>query len=209
MRKLILPAILGLAGLGAGIGAGLMVPAAAPEGAGPEATGAGGANAGGEMTHGAADAAAPPAPDSGHGAPTAAATTASGHAGAAQDGNAHGNGHGTGHGAAEGGTEFVKLGNQFVIPVVEDGRIAAMVILSLTLEMAEGTGAAAYEREPKLRDAFLQVLFEHANAGGFRGAFTDAANLVVLRRSLLAAARQDLGEAVRDVLITDLARQDG
>lgn len=109
----------------------------------------------------------------------------------------------------EGAPEYVKMNNQFVVPVVEDGRVAAMVVLSLSLEVAAGNTEAVYQREPKLRDAFLQVLFDHANVGGFSGSFTDGANLVMLRTSLKEAAALVLGPFVSDVLITDIARQDG
>jgi flagellar FliL protein len=109
----------------------------------------------------------------------------------------------------EGSPEYVKMNNQFVVPVVEDGRVASMVVLSLSLEVAAGNTEAVYQREPKLRDAFLRVLFDHANVGGFSGSFTDGANLVVLRTSLKEAAALVLGPVVIDVLITDIARQDG
>jgi flagellar protein FliL len=108
----------------------------------------------------------------------------------------------------EGAPEYVKLNNQFVVPVVEEGRVASMVVLALSLEVEAGTTEAIYQREPKLRDAFLQVLFDHANIGGFSGSFTDGANLVVLRTSLKEAAALVLGTVVNDVLITDIARQD-
>lgn len=112
--------------------------------------------------------------------------------------------------AAKDGTEseYVKLNNQFVVPVVEKGRVAAMVVMSLSLEILPGNTEAVYQREPKLRDVFLQVLFDHANLGGFSGSFTDGSNLVVLRNNLKEAAALVLGPAVRDVLITDIARQD-
>jgi hypothetical protein len=106
------------------------------------------------------------------------------------------------------GPEYVKLNNQFVVPVVQEGRVAAMVVLSLSLEVQTGNTEAVYQREPKLRDVFLQVLFDHANVGGFSGSFTDGSNLVVLRTSLKEAAALVLGTTVRDVLITDIARQD-
>jgi hypothetical protein len=108
----------------------------------------------------------------------------------------------------EGAPEYVKMNNQFVVPVVEEGRVAAMVVLSLSLEVDPGNTEAVYQREPKLRDVFLQVLFDHANTGGFSGSFTDGSNLVVLRTSLKEAAALVLGSAVNDVLITDIARQD-
>lgn len=108
----------------------------------------------------------------------------------------------------EGAPEYVKMNNQFVVPVVDEGRVAAMVVLSVSLEVEAGNTEAVYQREPKLRDVFLQVLFDHANVGGFSGSFTDGANLVVLRTSLKEAAGLVLGAAVKDVLITDIARQD-
>lgn len=108
----------------------------------------------------------------------------------------------------EGGPEYVKMNNQFVVPVVEKGRVAAMVVLSLSLEVEAGNTEAVYQREPKLRDVFLQVLFDHANVGGFSGSFTDGSNLISLRTSLKEAAGLILGPAVRDVLITDIARRD-
>ncbi len=104
--------------------------------------------------------------------------------------------------------DYVKLNNQFVVPVLDAGRVVSMVILSLSLEVTPGTSERVYEIEPKLRDAFLQVLFDHSNAGGFRGSFTDGANLVLLRRALLEAAKGILADSVSDVLIVEIVRQD-
>ncbi len=104
--------------------------------------------------------------------------------------------------------EYVKLSNQFIVPVLDKGKVVSMVILSLSLEVAKGGTAKVYDVEPKLRDAFLQVMFDHANAGGFNGAYTDGANLVLLRSALLEAAKQVLGGEVSDVLIIDIVRQD-
>ncbi|MDR7126843.1 flagellar basal body-associated protein FliL [Pseudorhodobacter sp. 4114] len=104
--------------------------------------------------------------------------------------------------------EFVKLSNQFIVPVVEKNRIASLVILSLSLEVEPGGTERVFAQEPKLRDGILQLLFDHANTGGFRGSFTDADNLVILRRGLKEVAQRVLGEMVKDVLITDMIRQD-
>lgn len=111
--------------------------------------------------------------------------------------------------AEPGSTDFVKLNNQFVVPVVDGGRVSALVVMSLSLEVEAGGSAAVYEREPKLRDAFLQVLFDHANAGGFRGSFTETANMAVLRNALRETAQRVMGPTVSDVLIMDMMRQDG
>ncbi len=104
--------------------------------------------------------------------------------------------------------EYVKLNNQFVIPILSGSELTSVVILSLSLEVKQGTTEAAFTREPKLRGAFLQVMFDHANSGGFSGSFTDGSNLVLLRKALLETASGILGEDVTDVLISDIARQD-
>lgn len=104
--------------------------------------------------------------------------------------------------------DYAKLNNQFIVPVVEDGEVAALVVLSLSLEVTPGLTETVFSREPKLRDAFLQVLFAHANAGGFRGSFTENVTLSSLRQSLLETARGIIGSGVSDVLIIDLVRQD-
>ncbi|WP_376764859.1 flagellar basal body-associated FliL family protein [Roseovarius sp. A-2] len=107
-----------------------------------------------------------------------------------------------------GDSDFVRLNNQFVIPVVSDARIDALVVLSLSLEVTGGQTQTVYAREPKLRDGFLQVLFDHANMGGFDGEFTGADRMDALRRALRDVAARVLGETARDVLITEIARQD-
>ncbi|MFY8145464.1 MAG: flagellar basal body-associated FliL family protein, partial [Rhodobacter sp.] len=103
---------------------------------------------------------------------------------------------------------YVKLNNQFVVPVMAEGRVSSLVVLSLSLEVTPGQVERVYEMEPKLRDAMLQVLFDHANSGGFNGSFTDGANLVLLRAALLETALRIFGKDVTDVLIVDIVRQD-
>ena len=104
--------------------------------------------------------------------------------------------------------EYVELNNQFVVPVVSDDMVDSLVVISIGIELDQGQAEAVYKREPKLRDALLQVLFDHANIGGFRGRFTDGNNMDVLRVSLTEAAQAIMGNVVRGVVITDIARQD-
>lgn len=104
--------------------------------------------------------------------------------------------------------EYAKLNNQFVIPVVEEGRVAALVVMSLGLEVTVGERAAVFAAEPKLRDRFLQVMFDHANIGGFSGNFTTGPNMRSLRNELLQAAQEVSGQRVTDVLLIDIVRQD-
>ncbi len=110
--------------------------------------------------------------------------------------------------AAEQTQEYVKLNNQFVIPVVGKEKVESLVVMSLSIEVEPGYTETIYSREPKLRDAFLQVMFDHANMGGFQGEFTNSNTMDVLRASLLDVARSVIGEAVSNVLITEIVRQD-
>lgn len=112
------------------------------------------------------------------------------------------------HEKADDAAAYVKLNNQFVVPVVTEGRISSLVVMALSLEVGEGNQDQVFRHEPKLRDAFLQVLFDHANLGGFDGAFTTAGNMVTLRQALGEAAKKVLGDVVKDVLIVDVVRQD-
>lgn len=106
------------------------------------------------------------------------------------------------------GFEYVKMSNQFVVPVVQDGAVRSLVVLTISVEVNVGTQDAVFTYEPKMRDVFLQVLFDHANAGGFDGQFTSAENMRNLRRALRLSAQEAVGEQVHDVLITDIVRQD-
>lgn len=106
------------------------------------------------------------------------------------------------------GTEFVKLNNQFVVPVVAGTLVEALVVISLSIEVPPGLSEKIYAKEPKLRDAMLQVLFDHANIGGFSGTFTNANTLDVLRAELTEVARSVISPDIANVLIVDLARQD-
>ncbi len=175
MKKLLLPLLMALIGVGGGIGGGLALRAPAGE----------------------ADAMADPCGD--------AAAGGAGHAEAADTGEHDG-------AAGEEGApshDYVKLNNQFIVPIVKGADVAGLVLMSINLEVAVGGTEKVYAREPKLRDMFLQVLFDHANAGGFDGAFTASNTMDVLRHALLEAAQTVLGpDGVSDVLIIDIVRQD-
>lgn len=108
----------------------------------------------------------------------------------------------------EADSDFVRLNNQFVVPIVEKERVASLIVVSLALETQPGLTDKVFEREPKLRDEFLTVLFAHARSGGFTGSFTDEHLMLDLRQSLLEAAQEVLGDSVRKVLLSEVVRQD-
>lgn len=109
---------------------------------------------------------------------------------------------------AEDEPHYIAMQNQFVIPIVRDEKVGALVVLSLSLSVEPESDEAIFAREPKLRDAFLGVLFDHAHIGGFDGAFTESQRLSVLRVALLETAQAIVGPDVLDILITDIVRQE-
>ena len=104
--------------------------------------------------------------------------------------------------------EYVKLSNQFIVPVIKGDIVRSVAIVALSLEVKAGTKDSVFAVEPKLRDTFLQALFDHASVGGFDGAFATTDNLLRMRRALKQSANAVLGDIVNDVLVTDIARQD-
>jgi flagellar protein FliL len=211
MRKL-LPVILTFLGLAAGAGTGVLLqPKPSEDGHAAAESSAASAEHSTPVEHGENHASQVPK-DDGHAAQTAQADD--GHGGAAQSkpddsievvGGASG---GHGEEGESGGFEYVKLSNQFVVPLVEHGQVTSMMVLTLSLEVSSGGGDTVYGREPKLRDALLQVLFNHANADGFKGRYTDAEEMLPLRRALREAAMKVLPGTVNDVLIADIVRHD-
>lgn len=109
---------------------------------------------------------------------------------------------------AKDSSEVVKLNNQFVVPVLEDGLVASLVIVSLSIETNEGSREQIFLLEAKLRDGLLSALFDHANSGYFSGTFTEHRALDSLRVALKEKASSILSVPVYGVLITDLVRQD-
>lgn len=105
-------------------------------------------------------------------------------------------------------TQTVRLPNQFIVPLITDGQVRAMVVIGLALELAEGHTFVLTEDEARVRAVFLQRLFDHANIGGFDGVFTSGEVLLGLRQMLFEAAAPVIGAELRDVLITELLRQE-
>jgi flagellar FliL protein len=103
--------------------------------------------------------------------------------------------------------EYVSLSSQFIVPIIEDGSINGMIVLSIGLEVLEGSLQSVQMSEPKIRSAFLQSLFNHANNGGFAGNFTEFSTMDSLRRELIHVSRVITGANVSDVLILDITRR--
>lgn len=148
-----------------------------------------------------ADHAAAEPPADGHGA-----KAASGHDAPAEDHAAPATADHGGPVAAEGWFTFP---TQFFVPMMRDGDMGAVMILSLTIETSGADLPAMEQQEHRLRDALLRELLIHANTGGFDGNFTSEARLAPLRDRLRKAAQASTDLPVKAVLIEDIARQAG
>lgn len=103
---------------------------------------------------------------------------------------------------------YLEFPHQFFVPLVRDGTLRSVMILSISLELPDEIAEAAYRQENRLRDAILRALLIHANSGGFDGNFTADAHVELLRQTLLQTARTASGLPVSAVMIGDIARQD-
>jgi len=104
--------------------------------------------------------------------------------------------------------DYVKLGRQIVVPVVEGGETRALMLFELALDMAPGTAGAVFTHEPRLRDAFLRDFFAMSHTGAFLTTYTDDRVIEELRAKLLDSARAHLGDDVRDILMLEVIRQE-
>lgn len=109
---------------------------------------------------------------------------------------------------ASGSFEIVKLPSQFVVPVIMDNRVRAMVILTVALEVEVGQGDRVRALEPKLRDEFLAELFSLAALDGFKDEMISRKTLELVKRALSVRSSEVLGLQNVNVLVTDMARQD-
>lgn len=202
MKKL-MPVLIALLGLVAGVGAGLALKPA-PE---PEAHADACAPAGEAGAHPTETAHAAPAGDAEQHAAEAAAVPCPPDDPFAE--TAEGDGHGDAKDeAAE--VSYVPIEKPFIVPIFAGEKTVAMVVLSLSIATEGEKGAGAVEAlQPRLRDSFLKVMFRHANSGGFDGSYTSGRKIEDLKSALLVAAREVVHEApVDEVLITEIARQD-
>ena len=204
LRKL-LPVLLSLAAFMGGAAGGEMLrrPAAPVEAAagapeqGHDATAASPDTAKGGAEHAEPPASAQDSPQADHAAPA-------GHGGTGAEGGTAG-----GHGASGDvpAIAWFEFPQQFLVPVLHDGRLDSTMILSLSLEMPGTARETVHAHEIKLRDALLRQLLIHANTGGFDGNFTSEAHLRKLRADLTAVA-QGVIPGITAVLIGDIGRQE-
>lgn len=109
------------------------------------------------------------------------------------------------HGEKTAAPVYMKFGRQFVTPLSATRN--SLMILDIQIELAPAAGDAAYGLEPRLRDAFLQVLLDAASREVLAGVIEDPVLLEDLRAALLERAKAEIGPDALSVLILDIAVQ--
>lgn len=136
----------------------------------------------------------------------------------AEGGGEHGGGGGHGddhgkvvkvHGEEEGDAYgYLDFRRNFIIPVMGDNRVDALVLLTFSVEMEADKIEEARTREPRIRDAFMKQLLSLSHEGVFNQDITDPDVYNVIQERLLETAREVVDENVKSILLVDFARQD-
>lgn len=104
--------------------------------------------------------------------------------------------------------EFIKFKRQFVVPVLANDDVQALILLNIGLEVPGDKREDMFRLEPRFRDAFIRELLQLSDAGYFDSELTSPDTYEVLRETLARAAREISDDGISDVLILDLSRQD-
>lgn len=104
--------------------------------------------------------------------------------------------------------DYFKIQQQFIVPVIHNGVMKSVVVTSLAIESNEAVRSEVIKKQPKLRDALLRALFDHATLGGFDGNFVQTGPMDLLKSSLTKTARDIIGPEVSAVLILEIGKQD-
>lgn len=122
--------------------------------------------------------------------------------------DSHGKSDGHGDASSADTINYLKFKRQFVVPVMHEGTIEALVIMNINLELGDDAPDYAYSFEPKLRDAITRELLGLSNDGIFGAQLTTANAYETIRQRLLEACQAVLTEGISDILILDVARQE-
>jgi flagellar protein FliL len=103
---------------------------------------------------------------------------------------------------------FYKFSREFVVPIIRDSRVDALVILNISLEVEGDTAQKLFTLDPKLRDNIMSTLIVLSNEPGLFDNMTQVENYERIRSQVLENLRNVIPEGINNVLILDFAKQD-
>ena len=115
------------------------------------------------------------------------------------------------HGASSAGSEsaYFKFSREFVVPIIQNERVASLVILNINIESDAALSDKLFSQEPVIRDVIMTTLIEISGDGRTFQSMTSIENYETLRSLILVALQKkfpDMG--IKNILILDIARQD-
>jgi hypothetical protein len=128
--------------------------------------------------------------------------------GKSQGVDSHAKGDKKGDGSYVGETDFINFKRQFVVPVLKDNAVNALILINLALEVPASERDEMFRLEPRFRDAFIRELLQLSDDGYFDQELTSSDTYEILRETLSRAANDISDGGVNKVLILDLSRQE-
>ncbi len=117
-------------------------------------------------------------------------------------------GHGDESGANSSDVIYYKFTREFVVPIMEGGRVKSLVIININLEADSAISQTLFSMDPKLRDNIMTTLIALSNDGVTFESFTDVDSYETLRSMILKNLANVVSSGIRNVLIVDIAKQD-
>lgn len=117
-------------------------------------------------------------------------------------------GHG-GAGSASGESTYFRFSREFVVPIIQNERVASLVILNINIEADAAASDKLFSQEPVLRDVVMTTLIEISGDGRTFQSMTSIENYETVRSLILGNLQKkfpDMG--IKNILILDIARQD-
>jgi len=103
---------------------------------------------------------------------------------------------------------YYKFSREFVIPIMRDGQVTALVILHIQLEVDSSIESSLFSMEPKLRDNIMTTLVEISHDGHLFDNLTEPESYESIRALVLEGLKTVKSEGIENILILDMARQD-
>lgn len=103
---------------------------------------------------------------------------------------------------------YYRFSREFIVPLINDGRVSSLVILNINLEVDSTASQTLFSMEPALRDNIMTTLITLSNDGRTFESISSIENYESLRAMILMNLKTAVPSGINNVLILDMARQD-
>lgn len=103
---------------------------------------------------------------------------------------------------------FHRFSREFIVPLIDNGRVSSLVILNINLEVDAAVSQTLFSMEPALRDNIMTTLITLSNDGRTFESISSIENYESMRAMILMNLKKTVPNGINNVLILDMARQD-